>query len=235
MDILEGTLQEPEALKIDATPAVVTLFNSNVERFLKAKGNALLILTTNMTGDTLEKVMRCSTACKVWMELHRMFDSVSEDKVYDLLINKSERTIENLTNQFCTFEKASKSRTADLGQEALSTTSRKVSDKPIGKEAKHVTCMSTFLCYYCKKPGHIVRNCRNWVEDSKPQLSRGKSEGSELYESVGAVESLMAATASLASDDDDQGQYIEYGTTDNVTNQRDVFTKFENFNVTHSV
>ncbi|KAJ8878923.1 hypothetical protein PR048_019526, partial [Dryococelus australis] len=45
---------------------VITLYNSNAERFVKAENNALLILTTNMTEDTLEKVMRFSTTREVW-------------------------------------------------------------------------------------------------------------------------------------------------------------------------
>ncbi|KAJ8892160.1 hypothetical protein PR048_004740 [Dryococelus australis] len=70
-------------------------------------------LTTNVTEDTVEKVMRFSTVREVWMELHRLFDGGSEDK--------------------------------------------------------------------------------------------GKNEDSQLEESVGAVEGLMASTVSLASDDDDHG------------------------------
>ncbi|KAJ8871124.1 hypothetical protein PR048_027428 [Dryococelus australis] len=122
LDILEGTLQEPEALKIEATLAEVTLYNSNVERFVNAESNALLILTTNMTEDMLEKIMRFSTAREMWIELHRLFDRGK-----------------NLTNELCAFANALKSRTADLGQEVLTTTSRKVLDKSIGKETKHVS------------------------------------------------------------------------------------------------
>ncbi|KAJ8878785.1 hypothetical protein PR048_019371 [Dryococelus australis] len=196
MDILEGTLQDPEALKIDATPAEVTLYNSYVESFVKADSNALRFLTTNMTENTLEKVMRFSTACEAWMELHRLFDMGStlpeayfKFRYSWLLMNKSERAIENLTNQHCAFEKALKSRTADLGKEALTTTSKKASTKVIGKEAKHVT----------------------------------------------AVEGLMFATASLASDDGDQGWYLDNGATNHVTYQRDVFNTRENFSVNISV
>ncbi|KAJ8882067.1 hypothetical protein PR048_018555 [Dryococelus australis] len=181
------------------------------------------------------------------MELHRLFDRGSENKVYYVCMAFSSFkrdinddifthiTTENLTNQLSTFEKALKSSTAGVEQEVLTTTSRKVSDKPIGKEAKHVTGKSTFICYYCKKPDHIVRNCRKWVEDVKPPLRRGKSEDSHLEVSDGAVEGLMAATASLASDDEDHGWYINNGATNHVTNQRDVFTTFEIFSVTHSI
>ncbi|KAJ8891086.1 hypothetical protein PR048_010595 [Dryococelus australis] len=129
----------------DSTPADETLYKPNVERFAKAENNGLLILTTNMTEDRLEKVMRFSTVREVWMELHRLYDR--------------------------------------------------------GSEAK--------------------------VEDGKPLLPRGKSEGSQLEESVGAVEGLVAATASLASDYDDHGWYVDNGATNHVTNQRNAFTTFE--------
>ncbi|KAJ8873154.1 hypothetical protein PR048_026771 [Dryococelus australis] len=48
-----------------------------------AESNALLILITNMTEDKLEKVIRFSTVCELWMEFHRLFDRGSEYKVYD--------------------------------------------------------------------------------------------------------------------------------------------------------
>ncbi|KAJ8879622.1 hypothetical protein PR048_020230 [Dryococelus australis] len=103
---------------------------------VKGESNALLILTTSITEDTLETVMRFSTDREGLMELHRLFGRGSEDKVYDV-------------------------------------------------------------------------NCIKWVEDSKPLLLMENSDGSQLEESVGAVEGLMTATASLTSDNDGYGWYIK--------------------------
>lgn len=52
--------------------------------FLKADSNALIVLTTNMSEETLQKVMRLITSRDVWLELNKLFDGVSENKVYDL-------------------------------------------------------------------------------------------------------------------------------------------------------
>ncbi|KAJ8876527.1 hypothetical protein PR048_020972 [Dryococelus australis] len=54
---LHGYFRRNFRSSLDATPAEVTLYNSNIERFVKAESNAWLFLTTNMTEDTLEKVM----------------------------------------------------------------------------------------------------------------------------------------------------------------------------------
>ncbi|KAJ8891238.1 hypothetical protein PR048_010753 [Dryococelus australis] len=143
--------------------------------------HALLILTTNMTEDTLGKIIRFSTVVEVWLELHRLFDRGTEDKVYDVCVE-----------------------------------------------------FFSFVNYINYDIGTHM-NYKQWVEGGKPPLPRGKRDVSQLKESVGAVEGLMNATASLAADNDDHGWYIDNGATNHVTNQRDVLTTFETLSVTHSV
>lgn len=55
--------------------------------FVKADCSALLLLTSNMTDATLQKVMRFRSAREVWLELHRLFDGISEDKSYNLCMS----------------------------------------------------------------------------------------------------------------------------------------------------
>lgn len=57
-----------------------------MEKFFKADSKALIVLTTNMSEETLQKIMRLTTSRQVWMEFHKLFDSVAEDKVYDLCL-----------------------------------------------------------------------------------------------------------------------------------------------------
>ncbi|KMQ81853.1 zinc knuckle protein [Lasius niger] len=63
-----------------------TAHKNALDKFLKADSNALIVLTTNMSKETLQKVMRLTTSRQVWTELHKLFDGMAEDKVYDLCL-----------------------------------------------------------------------------------------------------------------------------------------------------
>ncbi|KAG5895403.1 hypothetical protein JTB14_029415 [Gonioctena quinquepunctata] len=59
-------------------------YDKNLADFNQADSSALLILTVNMTKETLEKGMRFSTTRDMWLELHRLFDGNVENKTYDV-------------------------------------------------------------------------------------------------------------------------------------------------------
>jgi transposase InsO family protein len=86
MDVVQGRLVAPNTLQEDATAAQTATYKSALEVFNKADSNALIILTTNMSDETLQKIMRFTTSREVWLELHKLFDGVSEDKVYNLCL-----------------------------------------------------------------------------------------------------------------------------------------------------
>lgn len=83
LDVIQGRLVEPSTIADDATSEVRASYKIELEKFQKADCNALLILTTNMTEETLKKIMRLTSAREVWLELHKIFDGISEDKVYN--------------------------------------------------------------------------------------------------------------------------------------------------------
>lgn len=83
MEVTEGKLQKP-ILSVSGGDAATSQFNLEIAKYRKADCSALLILTTNMSEDTLKKVMRFETACEVWNELHRLFDGQTEDRAYNL-------------------------------------------------------------------------------------------------------------------------------------------------------
>ncbi|KAG5861007.1 hypothetical protein JTB14_015716 [Gonioctena quinquepunctata] len=58
--------------------------NPGMADFNQADSSALLILTVNMTKETLEKVMRFLTTRDMWLELHSLFDGNVENKTYDV-------------------------------------------------------------------------------------------------------------------------------------------------------
>ena len=86
LEAVEGTLQKPTQPAAGAGDAAVSTYNKAMKNYKKTESGALLMLTTNMTEETLVKVMRFKTAKEVWQELHRLFDGESEGKVYTLCL-----------------------------------------------------------------------------------------------------------------------------------------------------
>lgn len=84
IDLLEGKLVKPKPLAQNESTDDKKKYTDSLLEYTKADTNTLLILTTNITEETLTKVMRFSTAYEVWLELHRLFDGNVEDKTYDL-------------------------------------------------------------------------------------------------------------------------------------------------------
>ncbi|KAG5878937.1 hypothetical protein JTB14_005990 [Gonioctena quinquepunctata] len=84
LEVLEGKLQAPKPLVENASQDEKSRYDKNLADFNQADSSALLILTVNMTKETLEKVMRFSTTRDMWLELHRLFDGNAENKTYDV-------------------------------------------------------------------------------------------------------------------------------------------------------
>ncbi|KAG5891736.1 hypothetical protein JTB14_000339 [Gonioctena quinquepunctata] len=84
LEVLEGKLQAPKPLVENASQEEKSRYDKNLADFNQADSSALLILTVNMTKETLEKVMRFSTTRDMWLELHRLFDGNVENKTYDV-------------------------------------------------------------------------------------------------------------------------------------------------------
>lgn len=77
---------EPNELPPNASAEDRNAYKNALEKFLKADSNALIVLTINMSEETLQKVMRLTTSRQVWIEFHNLFDGVAEDKVCDLCL-----------------------------------------------------------------------------------------------------------------------------------------------------
>lgn len=86
LDIVEGRLVKPKPIADNATLEEKTAHETAIDSYYKAESNALIVLTNNMTEETLKKIMRLNSAREVWLELHKLFDGVSEDKVYNICL-----------------------------------------------------------------------------------------------------------------------------------------------------
>lgn len=83
-EVVQGKLNPPDPLPENASVEDNAKYEKALAEYTQADSHALLSLTVNMTQETLEKVLRFSTAREVWLELHRMFDGQVEDKAFDL-------------------------------------------------------------------------------------------------------------------------------------------------------
>ena len=84
MDVVEGKLKKPDEPRDDSTEAELTAYQTAYSKFLKADCSAMVILSTNMSEESYEKVRSHACAREVWLELHRLFDGINEDRAYDL-------------------------------------------------------------------------------------------------------------------------------------------------------
>ncbi|XP_073942505.1 uncharacterized protein [Choristoneura fumiferana] len=83
LDAVNGTLEKP--VKPTTSKAdEISQYNTALDHYNKIDSSALLLLTANMSDETLQKIMRFNSSKEVWDELHRLFDGKSEDKSYAL-------------------------------------------------------------------------------------------------------------------------------------------------------
>lgn len=87
MDIVEGKLQRPARPVEGSGDAAIELYNRSLRDFIKLESTALLLITNNVTDETLGKVIRLSTPKEVWDELHRLYEGPNEGRLYDICLD----------------------------------------------------------------------------------------------------------------------------------------------------
>ena len=83
-EIIDGRLNMPDQPAVGAADEAINQFRSELEAFNKAEVAALQILTPHMSTEILVMVMRFRSAREMWLELERLFDGNSEDRLYSL-------------------------------------------------------------------------------------------------------------------------------------------------------
>jgi hypothetical protein len=84
MDVVDGILKRPEVPGEGASEAKLTAYQTALNKFSKADCNAMIVMSTNISDETYEKVRTLTNARDVWLELHRLYDEVHEDRAYNL-------------------------------------------------------------------------------------------------------------------------------------------------------
>ncbi|KAI5630904.1 gag-polypeptide of LTR copia-type domain-containing protein [Phthorimaea operculella] len=89
-EILAGKLRKPvEPTTIEGgvtDDAAVAQYQKDLQQYLSIDSAVLTLMTTNMTDEILDHVMRYKSAKEVWDELERLYSGSSEDKSYDLCL-----------------------------------------------------------------------------------------------------------------------------------------------------
>ncbi|KAL0852111.1 hypothetical protein ABMA28_000351 [Loxostege sticticalis] len=82
LEAVNGTLVEPTPVtgEAGAGDVAVSAYKAALAKYKRTESSARLMLTTNMSEETLKKVMRYTTAHEVWKELHRLFDGESKNE-----------------------------------------------------------------------------------------------------------------------------------------------------------
>ena len=81
--IVDGTLHKPEP-KAGCTEDETKAHEKSLIEYERADNHALLIMSSNMTDEMFMKVRRYETSSEMWTTLCQLFDTVSEDRIFDL-------------------------------------------------------------------------------------------------------------------------------------------------------
>ncbi|CAH1110499.1 unnamed protein product [Psylliodes chrysocephalus] len=122
------------------------------------------------------------------------------------LIAKTERTVNNLTTQLCTYEKALTSKQQGSGEEILSA-----------EKSKSNKSKKRCICNYCKQVGHKVRQCTKWKKDGrppKPESGNKEQERPDRYTNM----SLSIMDSVLNVETDHYNWYVDNKATNHVNN-----------------
>lgn len=165
--------------------------------------------------------------CKTLQILPKNFETFRSS--WMLLTKDTEKTFDELTMQLCMFERNSKSRNIgeNLSQEALvvrATNSRKFRKSKSRSKKEDI-------CNYCKLKGHWLKDCYKWVADGKPS-----KESNQQSTSANANVALVSTCNEVNSIDEKfDAWWIDNGATKHVTNIRNCFIDFEEFQDSHSI
>ena len=123
------------------------------------------------------------------------------------------------------YRRRSDSSTSDKPESALKTHDKsKIQGKVVGGSSKQ---RETRECFFCKKPGHLKKDCRVWKAkmselDKASSNQKAKSAVNDVDNSSDSYVAFTINVDTLSSN----GWYIDSGATSHMTNDRSFFTEF---------
>lgn len=85
VEVLQGKISKP-SMAPTATSEEKVKFEEDLQKFEGLNSAILILLTTNMSDDILQKLLRFDKAKDMWEELERLFGGTCVDKTYDLCL-----------------------------------------------------------------------------------------------------------------------------------------------------
>lgn len=155
------------------------------------------------------------------------------------LVNKTEQTVDRLTNELCAFQsqlmKKQKPQSGEGLSEALAVQKAQYHHPKSAKDKSTAKSKKSGMCYYCKSEGHFVKQCKKWIADGRPskaQQQQKQAMSSTESTSKSKPEALVAEmmfvdSSAFTVENDQDAWYIDNGATSHVTNRRDAFRTFE--------
>lgn len=148
-----------------------------------------------------------------------------------MLMNKTERTIDNLTTQLCAHERALKQKHGVSSSETLTAKT----------DVEH-RFKQKLVCNYCGKPNHTIKICRYWISDGKPPkparykhfVNREKNLKNNSS-NVNEIALLAESAQILFTERDSESWYVDSGATNHITYIKDHFITFQKFSDEHTV
>jgi gag-polypeptide of LTR copia-type len=149
-------------------------------------------------------------------------------------LNKAERTVDNLTDQLCSYEKALAGKTEPVQQEALFAKSHAKPVQKLKKPAKgsKSAISSNTACHYCTQEGHVVYKCEKWIADGRPPKPKHVQDSQSNYPGLAHSISMLAVhSEALAADSSvtPDNWFVDNGATCHLTVRRDMLSDFKPF------
>lgn len=90
------------------------------------------------------------------------------------------------------------------------------------------------VCHYCKKKGHVIKFCRNWIANGRPpkKSEENQNQDAKVVTNVALV-TICSEAYSMQVDEDNW--WIDNGATKHLTNSSKYFIDFEAFKVPHVI
>ncbi|KAJ2938391.1 hypothetical protein O0L34_g13315 [Tuta absoluta] len=173
--------------------------------------------------DETAKLPEMFLICKI---LDTLDDRFFNFKSSWLMLKQSEKTVDSLTSNLCTFERNIDSQESTR-VEALVTAP---SDQRKDKDEK-------LICNYCHLKGHKVRKCKKWLRDGRPSKSiQGTSETHSKSKQVQQISLMVNACSNGPGQTQDrENWFVDNGATTHIAVRRDFFNEFHEFDIDHTV
>lgn len=156
--------------------------------------------------------------CKILQILPVDFENFRSS--WMLLSKNEEKTFEELITQLCMYERNFRKSTEGVTGEALFVKSEK--PKPYRGPQKS---KKNDVCNYCKKKGHWITTCKQWIADGRPPKNVPQSNAVDTNVALHSISEDI-----FEIDTSSSGWWIDNGATKHVTNSPDLlFVEFQEF------